>query len=405
MLIQFSVDNYMSIKDKVTFSMLAGVDKEHPSHLVEIGDKKNCVKATVLYGANASGKSNVLNAFWFMVNFVLTSHEKQLNKPTERIPFKFDGENIKKPSSFEVIFLQNGVRYTYGFSATDMEVTEEFLYYYPNGRQAIIFERKNKDEYRFTTDIETQNSLKERNSTNKLYLSTAANWNYDKVKPVFEWFTSCSIICKFSRAEAYGIDAVELKDDIYRESIASMLQVADFGIKRLEINDRTGRLNTILSKALLNVYANVDAIHQVEGSDGRMEAYSLNMTEESEGTNSYFALIGIVKKAIDEGELFVVDEMDAHLHPLLTRSIISLFNSDEHNPKGAQLIFTSHNTNLLDLDIFRRDQIWFTEKNEKTAATELFSLYDFSVRKDTKLEKSYLLGRFGAIPFIKEELM
>ncbi len=112
-----------------------------------------------------------------------------------------------------------------------------------------------------------------------------------------------------------------------------------------------------------------------------------------------------MKKALDKGELFVVDEMDSHLHPLLTRSIIALFNSDEHNPKGAQLIFTSHNTNLLDLDIFRRDQIWFTEKNEKTVATDLFSLFDFSVRKDAKLEKSYLLGRFGAIPFIKEELM
>ncbi len=333
----------------------------------------------------------MLNAFWFMVNFVLTSHEKQLNKPTERVPFKFDRESVKKPSSFEVVFIHNGVRYAYGFSATETEVTEEFLYHYPNGRQAVIFERKNKDEYRFTSDIDTQNSLKERNSTNKLYLSTAANWNYDKVKPVFEWFASCSITCRFSRTEAYGIDAVDLKDDDYRASIASMLQVADFGIKSLEINDRSGKLNTLLGKVLMNVYANVDAVHQVEASSGQAESYPLNMTEESDGTNSYFSLIGIVKKALEKGELFVVDEMDSHLHPLLTRNIIALFNSDEHNQKGAQLIFTSHNTNLLDLDIFRRDQIWFTEKNEKTAATDLFSLFDFSVRKDAKLEKSYLL--------------
>ena len=125
------------------------------------------------------------------------------------------------------------------------------------------------------------------------------------------------------------------------------------------------------------------------------------MAEESDGTNSYFKLIGVVKKALDLGTLLVADEMDAHLHPLLTKHLVSLFDSTEFNPKGAQLIFTSHSTNLLDLDFLRRDQIWFTEKDEQTAATDLFSLYDFSIRKDTKVEKGYLIGRFGAIPFIK----
>ncbi|WP_368248609.1 ATP/GTP-binding protein, partial [Intestinimonas butyriciproducens] len=114
-----------------------------------------------------------------------------------------------------------------------------------------------------------------------------------------------------------------------------------------------------------------------------------------------FKLIGVVKKALDLGTLLVADEMDAHLHPLLTKHLVSLFDSTEFNPKGAQLIFTSHSTNLLDLDFLRRDQIWFTEKDEQTAATDLFSLYDFSIRKDTKVEKGYLIGRFGAIPFIK----
>ena len=125
------------------------------------------------------------------------------------------------------------------------------------------------------------------------------------------------------------------------------------------------------------------------------------MTEESDGTNSYFRLIGVVKKVLDQGTLLVADEMDAHLHPLLTKHLVSLFNSAEFNPNNAQLIFTSHNTNLLDLDVLRRDQIWFTEKDEHTAATDLFSLYDFSIRKDAKVEKGYLIGRYGAIPFIR----
>ena len=125
------------------------------------------------------------------------------------------------------------------------------------------------------------------------------------------------------------------------------------------------------------------------------------MAEESDGTNSYFKLIGVVKKVLDEGALLIVDELDAHLHPLLTKHLVSLFNSVEFNPNGGQLIFTSHNTNLLDLDVLRRDQIWFTEKDELTAATDLFSLQSFSIRKDTKIEKGYLIGRYGAIPFIK----
>ena len=125
------------------------------------------------------------------------------------------------------------------------------------------------------------------------------------------------------------------------------------------------------------------------------------MAEESDGTNSYFKLIGVVKKVLDEGTLLIVDELDAHLHPLLTKHLVSLFNSVEFNPNGGQLIFTSHNTNLLDLDVLRRDQIWFTEKGELTAATDLFSLQSFSIRKDTKIEKGYLIGRYGAIPFIK----
>lgn len=399
MLIQFSVENYLSIKDKVTLSLLAGNDKEHIEHLIPTGKKDRSLKSAVIYGANASGKSNLLNAFWFMVNYVLTSHEKQLNRRTERVPFKFDKQSPGKPSTFEVIFWTEGVRYAYGFSVTDSEVVEEYLYRYPNGRQALVFERKNANEYRFTADADLQSSLRERNSPNKLYLSTAANWNYEKVKPVFAWFASCSIICKYSTADAYGQDAAELNDDKTRSAIASMLQVADFGIKSLTVKESGDKFKSV--KDAVGTYHNIDAVHHVRDENGAPVPYTLNMTEESDGTNSYFKLIGVVKKVLEQGGLLVADEMDAHLHPLLTKHIVALFNSAEHNPKGAQLVFTSHNTNLLDLDIFRRDQIWFTEKDESTAATELFSLFDFSVRKDAKIERSYLLGRYGAIPFIK----
>ena len=389
MLIQFRVENYLSIKDEVVLSMLASKDNEHPEHLIS-GTNKNYLKSAVIYGANASGKSNVLNAFWFMVNYVLTSHNQQLHKQIDRSPFKFNRETPSQPSSFEVIFTTNGIRYSYGFSVTDKSVVEEYLYYYPNGRPALIFERKNTKDFRFTTDVDEQTALKERTSVNKLYLSVASNWSYSKVIPVLEWFASCQIITKNSVADAYGLEAEQLKDDEYRQIIASMLRVADFGIQSLEIRD------TDFTALHGDSFSNIEAVHTIQNT-----SYTLNMSEESDGTNSYLKLIGVVKKALDQGTLLVADEIDAHLHPLLTKHLVSLFNSIEFNPHGAQLVFTSHNTNLLDLDFLRRDQIWFTEKDELTAATDLFSLYDFSIRKDTKVEKGYLIGRYGAIPFIK----
>lgn len=398
MLIQFSVENYLSIKEKKVLSMLASTDKEHSEHTILTGKKEACLKSAVIYGANASGKSNVLNAFWFMVNCVLVSHERQLHKPIGRTPFKFDSLTPGQPSCFEVIFTTDGIKYVYGFSVTDKEVTEEYLYYYPNGRPALIFERKNTTEYCFHTDVEEQTLLRDRTSPNKLYLAVAANWSYAKVIPVFEWFASCRIITKNSAVDAYGLNSEQFQDDEYRKMIASMLKVADFGIKSLQIRESASVWQ--LDKDA-ETYANIDAVHVVEDTNGRKIPYILNMTEESDGTNSYFKMTGIIRRTLDEGGLLVADGMDAHLHPLLMKYIVMLFNSEEYNPRGAQLIFTSHNTNLLDLEVFRRDQIWFTEKDEKTSATDLFSLYDFSVRKDAKVEKGYLLGRYGAIPLIQ----
>lgn len=207
---------------------------------------------------------------------------------------------------------------------------------------------------------------------------------------------------KNSAADAYGVDAEQLCDDEYRSAIAEMLRVADFGIQSLQVRDveNAGRLIKNGEK-----YTNIDAIHLIQDDEGKVQSFALNMMEESDGTKSYFKVVGIVKYVLDTGGLLVADEMDAHLHPLLTKHLVMLFNSQAGNPNGAQLIFTSHNTNLLDLDIFRRDQIWFTEKDETYAATDLFSLYDFSVRKDAKVEKGYLIGRYGAIPLIKEGLL
>ena len=401
MLIQFSVENYLSFKDKVVFSMLAGKDKEHKEAVAEINEKEKYLKSGVIYGANASGKSNLLQALWFMVSYVLTSHEKQLNLPTGRVPFKFDPNTENLPSSFEVIFIQDQVKYAYGFSATDNEITDEYLYHYPHGRKALVFERTKTKEYRFTTDVELQSSLKDRNSKNKLYLSTAANWNYDKVIPVFNWFSTCMFLNMNTYGQAYGVNAETLRDDDYRDRVAAMLRAADFGIHGLRVKEG----NVSLGGTWSDVYDNIEAIHRVIDKNGIAQTYSLNMMEESRGTNTYLNLIGLVHKALETGGLFVADELDTNLHPLLTEQIVALFNSEKDNPNNAQLIFTTHNTNLMDLKILRRDQIWFTEKDENTAVSDLFSLGSYSVRKDAKVEKSYLLGRYGAVPMFRGGLI
>ena len=236
MRIQFRAENFLSIKDSVVLSLLSSKDNEHPEHLIVDGSKRY-LKSAVIYGANASGKSNVLHAFWFMVNYVLTSHNQQLHKAIERSPFKFDCETPSRPSCFEAIFTANGIRYAYGFSVTDKAVIEEYLYYYPNGRQAIIFERQNTNNFRFTVDVDEQSMLKNRTSPNKLYLSVASSWSYSKVIPVLEWFASCRIITKHSAADAYELEAEQLKDDGYRHMITSMLRGADFGIQSLQMRD------------------------------------------------------------------------------------------------------------------------------------------------------------------------
>ena len=396
MLIQFSAENFRSIRDRIVFSMLASKDTEHEGHLIDIGVRDKYLKSGIIYGSNASGKSNILHAFSFMVDYVLTSHEKQLNLPTGRIPFKFDPHTPDEPSAFEVIFQMDQIKYVYGFSATDKKIIDEYLYYYPRGRKAVVFERENTDTYRFTTDIELQENLKERNTDNKLYLSTAANWNYKKALPAFNWFSSCRVL-NSKYESAYGIDGSDLLNDQYRAKIAGLLRVADLGIQALAIKDGP----TSFAGKLTGILDNVEAVHQIQDEDGVSASYRLNMSEESTGTNTYFRLIGEVEQTLQTGCLLVADEMDAYLHPLLTQYLVSLFNSEEHNPHGAQLIFCSHNTSFIDLDLMRRDQIWFTEKDEHTGVTSLYSLDDFSVRKDAKVQKGYMLGRYGAIPFIQ----
>lgn len=418
MLIEFSVENFLSIKDKITLSMVASKDSTHENNLISYKDnKKNLglLKSAVIYGANASGKTNVLRALSFMRWFLNKSHEMQQGKIITRIPFKLDGSCINEPSKFDIIFRFKDIKYAYGFSVTEEKVIDEYLYYYPNGRQTIIFERWDTNQYKFTNDIELQTELiKKFDSKNKLYISTASLWEYEKTKAPFEWLSqNLQVFINHDHLENYTANVIKQNKDLI-VSIQEVLKQADLGIDGINIterkfddslkndllkffNDETKLqlINKIESKGMLDI----SIIHTGLDETGNEAKIPFKFIEESDGTQKFFGLLGPWIDALNNGYTIIIDELDIRLHTLLTRYLVELFHNPDINKSNAQLIFSTHDTNLLNQNIFRRDQIWFTEKKEN-GSTDLYSLDDFGIRKDEKIEKGYLQGKYGAIPFI-----
>lgn len=416
MLMEFSVENFLSIKDRVTLSMMASKDISHENNLIKTVDKKvNILNTAVIYGANASGKTTVLNAIGFLANFLNMSHEMQKGRKIHVKPFKLDRACIDKPSSFEIIFKTEGIKYAYGFSATEDKVIDEYLYYYPKGRQSIIFERENTDEYKFTNDIELQTQIKNKfHSPNKLYLSTASLWEYKNAQIPFKWLdNSLQIIISHERLEEITASLMK-ESEVINKRVKSLIKnaikdIEDITFTEIEIDKKENPILKYLtqeakSKLLSsngNKLLSVSTAHKMNNSQ---ELVEFDLGEESDGTQKLFGLLGPWVDVLEEGNTLVVDELDIRLHPHLTRFLVELFQNPEINKNNAQLIFSTHDTNLLDQDLFRRDQIWFTEKKDDNS-TDLYSLDDFTVRKDAAIEKGYLQGKYGAIPYMKDDCL
>ncbi|QAA31289.1 AAA family ATPase [Clostridium manihotivorum] len=416
MLMEFSVENFLSIKERVTLSMIASKDTTHENNLIIGKDKSpNVLKAAAIYGANASGKTNVLQAFNFVSYFLNTSHEMQQGKKIGVEPFKLERAYIDKPSSFDMVFIAEGIKYAYGFSATDDKVVEEYLYFYPKGRQSIIFEREDTDNYKFTNDIERQTQIKDKfHSNNKLFISTLSLWEYEKAQIPFKWLdNNLKILISREKLEEYTVSLMK-SDEAINKRVKGLLKSAvkdieDITITEIDIDIKENPLLKYLNdeaKAKLfnnkgNKLVNVNTLHKMNDSE---EFIEFDMIDESDGTQKLFGLLGFWVKALDEGLTLIVDELDARLHSHLTKFLVELFHDPNVNKNNAQLIFSTHDTNLLDQDLFRRDQIWFTEKKEDKS-TDLYSLDDFPVRKDAAIEKGYLQGKYGAIPYIKGDFL
>lgn len=424
MLLEFTVRNFLSIKDEITLSMIASKDDSLINNTFIYENeksKKRALKAAVLYGANASGKSNILKAMKFVSNFINKSHEMQQGMSIPRIPFKLDTEFSKEPSEFKIVFVTEGIKYTYMFSVIENEVIDEYLYYYPNGRQSTIFER-NTDNYKFTIDIERQTELKNKfHSPNKLFLSTESLWEYEKAKLPFKWLSkNLNVFIDHEHLEAYtGGKMIENK--IIENKIIEYMHYADMDIEDVDVKilKKEDIVNSDMFKVLsenskikisklldkdIGGILDIKTIHKGIDKNGNTVNVPFDLEDESEGTQKYFGILGTFFETLENGSTLIIDELDIRLHTLLVLKLVQLFLNPEINKKNAQLIFTTHDTNLLDSDMLRRDQIWFVEKKQDKS-TDLYSLYDFGgVRKSDKIEKGYLQGKYGAIPYFKGDL-
>ena len=408
MLIDFSVSNYKSIKDEVVLNLVADHGKEHRDSHVMMPSLRSDVRSTpllrsaVIYGPNAAGKTNLMMALRAFRTIVRRSARGLDELPV--VPFRFDQSTQGKPTSLEATFISEGVRYQYGFEATSSEIIREWLFAWPRGRVQMWFERGPEIDggFRFGHKLTGDREVWRRATRNDaLLLSTAASLNSKQLQPVFDWFSRWLRV-----AGIHGWDnsfSVECCRDERKDRIVRFLRNADLAIAdvRLEEDEEGERGEEDESDGKTRRFAKPQLLHELpEGFSAE-----LDLEEESRGTRKIFSLAGPWLDTLENGYVVVFDEMHGYLHPALVKFLVDRFHDPRTNPKGAQLIFTTHETAILSQDLFRRDQVWFCQRN-KHQATTLYPLTDFRPRKGVEnLERAYLAGRYGAVPFVQSELL
>lgn len=423
MLVDFRVKNFRSIQEEQCLSMVASSSKEFDdTHTFSPTASKNLrlVKTAVIYGANAAGKSNVLKALNAMRRIVLDSASRyQRGDEIPVDPFLFDKE-VDEPTEFEVTFICGDNRYQYGFATTRERITEEWLIVYRYRRAqnwfARAYDKETKEyEWKFGDKLVGQKQVwRESTRSNALFLSTAVSLNSEPLRPVFDWFAN-----KLKIASGGGWDPFFTVDkclnDQYKRKILRFLKMADMEIEDIEIEmgefDHSSLPDDMpieLKEQIVRDFKDRKILKEANFCylDHHGKKVALDFDEESEGTKKMFSLMGPWLDSLDNGNILLIDELHNSLHPLMVKFLIDMFHNhskdkSESNTQYAQLIFTTHETSVLKQNIFRRDQIWFCEKQIR--ATRLYPLTDFSPRKGVEdLEKRYLSGRYGAVPFFQD---
>lgn len=422
MLLQFSVKNFKTFKDKATLSLVASnYDKKVREDENVIFNEQfdlRILKSAVIYGANASGKSKFIDAISFTRNFIIdsaTDYNAGDKIPVE--PFLLNITSENEPSEFEFIFLFNNVRYRYGFELTSQKILGEWLYEKTKVKEIELFYRENQEiethskRFKKGGSIAKQGFVRE----NQLLISKATQFNDELSESIYNWFNGLKTLSGLDESRFQGYTMSLLDDKNKKGKILNLLQAADLSIDDLEVekldvnqmpDNMPKSLKEILTKELKEnnkiFFTDVRTTKRKFNDDGNFVSnmhFSMD-DNESSGTKKFFALTGPILDVLENGYILIVDELDSKLHPNLVSKIVALFNSKESNPLNAQLIFNSHDTNLLSSGLFRRDQIWFTEKN-KFGEGSLYSLADFKkIRQNEALENNYIRGKYGAVPFL-----
>ncbi len=417
MLVEFTVGNYLSFYARRTLNFRAAAISDL-DHSFEVGRYK-LLPAAVVYGANSSGKSNLLKALATMRNVLLQSVKLNDGEQLDYTPFLLAENSAEEPSYFEIEFLIEEKKFRYGYEYNQTHIVSEWLYESTVKVEKPLFVRT-EDGIGVSDIFKEGRGKEEATNDNRLFVSLVAQLGGDICKKIIAWFQGCNLISGLSNQgyNAFTMKMLHHKLEGFDLAIG-LFRKLQLGFEEIVVND--GSITTDVVRESLAIYRRKElpdemvddrqltlktTHYKYDNSGNRIEKVSFDKNKnESEGTKKIMDLTGPVFDTLIHGKVLLVDELDAKLHPLLTREIVSLFNNMETNPRHAQLLFVTHDTNLLSSDLFRRDQVWFTEKNS-LEQTDLYNLVEFrlpdgsKVRNDSNLERNYIRGRYGAIPYI-----
>ena len=428
MLIEFSVKNYRSFRDEAVLSMEAAKSSTLKSVLIPFGGMP-ILPSAAIYGKNGGGKSNVIRAFWLAVQFIRSAQRTQHEKaPIPVTPFALNDYSASEPTKFSFLYMLDGIRYWYSFSATKEKVYTESLYHAPKGRKTLVFAREGQ-EFSFTEAKARRKLISQVVAENQLFFSVACTMNDVDCAKAMMWFRE---MIYFSRDYSdiprklleYPNDANILR------AISNYAKAADVGIEDMkfeinskEINEKADLPDNIpdevkaalvqfmhlLSETSNNSEAHLKmgqviatSMHQGKDKDGKSQIYSMELADESDGTRKLMALAPAIESVLTKSGLLLVDGIEKELHPALVEFIVAKFQSRKTNPNGAQIVFTTNNSDLLDMELLRKDQLYFVDKNSE-GVSELYGIRDFSACATANIRKGYLIGKYGATPNIEIE--
>lgn len=429
MLIEFRFKNYRSFRDEAILSMEAVGLGTMKNSLIQYNNMK-LLPGAAIYGKNGGGKSNVIRAFWLGVQFIKNAQRIQHEKASVPvIPFALNDYSENEPTEFEFDYISNGIKYWYSFAATKEKIIRESLYHAPKGQKAQVFVRKGQ-KFSFTEDKARRKLISETVAENQLFFSIACTMNDSACINAMSWFREDVFFSRdYTDIPRQLLEFYEDRNML--KAISDYAKTADFGIEEMKFEVENKEIKNGLEipedipegmKAALASFIQVlsetstnsegklkmsqikaNSQHRGIDSNGDSRFYSLELEDESDGTRKLMSLAPAIESVLKKGGVLLVDELERELHPMLVNYVVAKFQSKKSNPKGAQIIFTTHDTELMNLEYIRKDQIYFADKNRMDGSSELYSVTDFTTKTADNIRKGYLVGKYGATPNIEIE--